>query len=300
MSFSSDIKNELAEIKLSDCCKAALTYGFLLFSRAFSVKRICMQTENERTARLYVQLLKEVYGADVRIVRGGSKRITFRASVISETDRLRILASIDFGIHKGKINREQLTRECCQASFIRGAFLACGQLSDPQICYRADFPVRNIELAREFSDMLSNHFITANVANRGNSYVVYIKRSEMVINLLTVMGASARSLEMIETTIIKELKNDTNRIRNCDSGNISRTVEASIKQRKAIEYLKKTGRLETLPEELISAAALRTDNPESSLRQLALQSREPITASGLNHRLGRLIEIYEECKKRGL
>ncbi|MBQ1962207.1 MAG: DNA-binding protein WhiA, partial [Clostridia bacterium] len=130
----------------------------------------------------------------------------------------------------------------------------------------------------------------------GTGYVVYIRRSEMITNLLTLMGLSDRSLQLIETTIVKSVKNNINRARNCDNANISKTVEASIKQRKAIEFLEKTGRLEVLPEQLFSAARLRMENPEASLNELCKLSNEPITVSGLNHRLQRIIEIYEELQ----
>lgn len=298
MSFSSDIKNELAEIKPNECCKLPLIYGFLLFSRSFSAKRICMQTENERSAVCYARLLSEVYDVEVEIKKGGGVRPTYIAEVTSEGDRLKILASVDFGVYEGQINREWMQRECCFASFIRGAFLACGHLSDPENSYRADFPVKDKGRAEELMQLLSENYITARLSSRGSGYVVYIKRSEMITNLLTVMGASARSLELIETTIIKSVKNNMNRARNCDSGNIGRTVEASIRQRTAIEYLKEHEMLESLPPELYSAAMLRLENPEASLKELTAASGEPITVSGLNHRLGRIMDIYGRLIKK--
>lgn len=298
MSFCSKIKNELAAIRINSCCRESLCYGLLLFSRYFSAKKIGMQTENERTAQLYRELIGNVYGAEVEIKVGGGKRTTYRAEVVSEADRLRILASVDFGIYDGCINREEFSRECCSASFIRGAFLACGYVADPNTSYRVDFPVRNRALAEELKTVLAEHFTDANISTRGNGFVVYIKKSEMIVNLLAVMGASSRSMEMIETTMIKDVLNRTNRARNCDSKNISRTVEASIRQRKAIEYLIETDRLESLPEELIKAAKLRINNPDASLKELCRVSDEPITTSGLNHRLQRIIEIYNEANNK--
>ncbi len=298
MSFCSDIKNELAKIKPSECCREPLCYGFLLFSRFFSIKKIGMQTENEGSARLYAEMLSRVYGVEVKITSGGSKRPTYRAEVVSEADRLKILASVDFGIYDGSINREPFLRECCSASFIKGAFLACGQLSDPKIGYRADFPVKERALAEELVAVLSEHYISANISARGKGYVVYIKKSEMVINLLTVMGASARSLEFIETSIEREMNNRTNRKINCDSKNINRTVEASLKQTQAINFLKSKHRLESLPPELLEAANLRLENPGASLKELCTLSKSPITVSGLNHRLKKIMDIYADSIKK--
>ncbi len=298
MSFCSDIKTELTKIKVSHCCMLSLTYGLLLFGRAFSAQKISMQSENEAVTKLYSDLIKKNYDAQVKITEGSSKNVTYRAHVPNEVDRLKILASVDFGIADGKISHEFFNRDCCEAAFVRGAFLACGQMSDPSKSYRVDFAVKNKNLAEELRDMLARHSVSANISTRGNGFVVYIKRSEMIINLLTLMGASMRSLELIETTIMKEANNKTNRMFNCDGANIKKTIEASIKQRKAIEYLIKREMLSSLPQELVSAAKLRLQFPEASLKELCKNSPEPITVSGINHRLKKIIEIYNDVISR--
>ncbi len=298
MSFCSDIKAELSEIRVQRCCIQSLTYGLLLFSRSFTPKKISMQSENKCVVKLYASMIQKTYGVEVDITEGNSKNTTYRAEVSDEIDRLKILASVDFGIVEGKISHEFFNRACCEAAFVRGAFLSCGQMSDPQKSYRVDFPVKSESLAVELRDILARHEVAANISTRGSGFVVYIKRSEMIINLLALMGASARSLELIETTIIKEVNNKTNRMFNCDGANIKKTIEASIKQRRAIEYLQKREILSSLPEKLISAAKLRIQYPESSLKDLCKNSSEPITVSGLNHRLKKIIEIYEDIISR--
>ncbi len=296
MSFCSDVKTELTAIRVSRCCTQAITYGMLLFGRGFSIKKISMQSETEAVAQLYGFLIKKSYAADVKISKGDSKNTTYRAEVPSEADRLKILASVDFGIIDGKISHEFFNRACCEAAFVRGAFLACGQISDPQKSYRVDFSVKNENLAYELQEILEKHSVKANISTRGKGFVVYIKRSEMIINLLALMGASARSLELIETTIMKDANNKTNRVFNCDGANIKKTIEASINQRQAIEYLIKHSMLDSLPPELVRAARLRMQFPEASLKELCKNSTDSITASGLNHRLKKLMEIYENVK----
>ncbi len=298
MSFCGDIKTELSEIRVSRCCMQALTYGLLLFSRSFTAKKISMQSENLSVTKLYALMIKKNYDAFVTVTKGNSKNVTYRAEVADEIDRLKILASVDFGMVEGKISHEFFNRDCCEAAFVRGAFLSCGQMTDPEKSYRVDFSVKNEALAKELQEILARHEVKANISTRGKGFVVYIKRSEMIINLLALMGASMRSLELIETTIIREANNKTNRMFNCDGANIKKTIEASIKQRTAIEYLIKREMLSSLPEELISAANLRMQYPESSLKDLCKNSTEPITVSGLNHRLKRIIEIYEDIISR--
>ncbi len=294
MSFCTDIKNELAEIKTKNCCRTALIYGFALFGRSFNAKRISLQTENEKTAHSYAALLSSVYGVDVTVKSGGGKCKTFVASVESEFDRLRILASVDFGIYDGSIYRDNFYKSCCVKSFVRGAFLACGHLTDPDKSYRVDFYIKSEALAKEFLLLLAEHLIESRISKCGNGYRVYIKKNEMIVNLLAFMGASAVSLQFIEASVIKSFNNKSNRAINCDNANINRTVEASKKQRKAIEYLIDHERFDTLPDELKRVAALRIENPELSLKQLAEISNESLTVSGINHRIKKIMEIYEE------
>lgn len=294
MSFSSDIKTELCAVRISDCCKMPLAYGFLLFSRSFSVNDIKMQTETEAVAGFLSRLISEVYSVDCTVKSGGGKKTVYRIAVENEADRLKLLASVDFGIYEGKINREVFTRDCCKASFIRGAFLACGQISDPKKMFRVDMLVRDKALAEELRELLGESYIETNISERKNGYLVYIKRNEMITNLLTLMGASGRSLELIEESILNSVKNNMNRARNCDSANLDRMVEASLNQRIAIEYLQKRGILPSLPDELIRTAKLRILNPDASIKELCKLSDEPISPSGLNHRLKKIVEIYRQ------
>ncbi|MEE1238561.1 MAG: DNA-binding protein WhiA [Acutalibacteraceae bacterium] len=297
MSFCKDIKNELAGIKVFECCKLPLAYGLMLFGRSFSIKRISMQTNNRNTAEYYASLLEGIFGVNTVISEGGSVRPTYKAEVVSEADRLKILASYDFGIAENPIDLEIIDRECCFQSFVRGAFLACGNINDPEKEYRAEFMIRNGDTANNFWELLSSHGITLKRTQRGKTTVLYTKESGLIEDLLTLMGIPHRTLDFIDTKIMKSVKNNINRANNCDSANISKTVEASIKQRAAIEYLRKTDRLDSLPEELIKAANLRESNPEATLKELCTLSDEYITVSGLNHRLNKIIGIYNELKK---
>ena len=297
MSFCSEVKNELAAIRPPECCKRPLIYGFMLFGRSFSFKKISMQTGNSAMAQLYAGLIKSIFGVTAEITCGGSVRPTYIARVASEADRLKSLACYDYGIADKLINNDIITRECCFQSFIRGAFLSCGNINDPQKEYRAEFSVRSEKLADEFSVLLSGYGISLKKAKRQNVTVLYTKESACIEDLLTLMGVPHRTLDIMDTKSLKSVKNNINRRSNCDNANISKTVEASIKQRCAIDYLKQHGILESLPAELISAADLRQNNPDSTLAELCRLSEEPLTVSGLNHRLKRLMEIYESVKK---
>lgn len=294
MSYCSLVKDELINIRLSGCCKPSYIYGFMLFGRSFSVKRIALQTGHENVAKAYSEIIKHTYKSDVEIKCGGNARPTYIAEVKSESDRLKILAMIDFGISETVIDKTLFVKECCVQSFVRGAFLACGNINDPEKEYRAEFTVKNETLANDLHGLLNEYGINLKRTSRGKNTVLYTKDSSVIEDLLTFMGDTVRTLDFMDTKIIKSVKNNINRARNCDNANISRTVEASIKQRTAIEFLEKTDRLYSLPGELLEIALLRKNNPEATLKELCKISKTPITISGLNHRFKRIIEIYEK------
>jgi len=270
----------------------------MLFGRSFSIKRICLQTANENVAKAYCEAIKRVYNVMPSLSVGGTKRPTYKAEVISEAERLKILASVDFGVEEELIDRSFFVRECCVQSFVRGAFLACGNINDPEKEYRAEFNVKDEHTALELQALLSQQGINLKSNKRAKGLQLYTKESAVIEDLLTLMGASRHTLDIMDTKIMKSVKNNINRARNCDSANISKTVEASIKQRTAIEYLERSHRLESLPEELLQAALLRKNNPEATLKELCRISEHPLTISGLNHRFKRIIEIYEEINGR--
>lgn len=299
MSFCSDVKNELLELRLSDCCKPAFVYGFMLFGRSFSIKRIALQTGNEAVAKGYRDAVFSLYKIKPEITVGGKVRPTFVAEVKSEADRLKILASQDYGMNEDFIDEELFARDCCFSAFIRGAFLACGNINDPEKEYRAEFNVKSEQIALELQAYLTLFGIKMRTTQRANGVQLYTKESAVIEDLLTLMGASKHTLDIMDTKIMKSVKNNINRARNCDDANISKTVEASLKQRTAIEYLEKTDRLESLPGELLQAALLRKNHPEATLKELCRLSDTPLTVSGLNHRLNRIIEIYNEAIHAG-
>lgn len=296
MSFCSLVKDELLGIRLSSCCKEAYIYGFMLFGRSFSAKRIALQTTNKNVATAYAEVIKHTYKVDVEVSCGGSARPTYIAEVSSAADRLVILALIDFGISENVIDRSLFNKECCIQSFVRAAFLACGNINDPEKEYRAEFSVKNPDLAEDLLSLLAQYGINMKKTARGKSTILYTKDSSVIEDLLTLMGDTGRTLEFMDTKIMKGVKNNINRARNCDNANISKTVEASIKQRTAIEFLERTDRLQSLPPELIEAANLRKENPDATLKEICRLSKTHITVSGLNHRLKRIMEIYENNK----
>lgn len=297
MSFCAEVKNELAALRPSGCCKPSYAYGFMLFGRSFSYKKIALQTSNEAVCRAYCDAVFSVYKIKPEITVGGNTRPTYKAVIISDAERLKVLASVDYGVDQSIINRNLFLRECCAAAFIRGAFMACGNINDPEKEYRAEFNIKDEKAADEFLNLLLDLGISLKKVKITGGVRLYTKESVVIEDLLTLMGAGRKTLDIIDTKIMKSVKNNINRARNCDNANISKTVEASIRQRTAIDFLEKADRLYSLPQELLTAALLRKENPDLTLKELCTKANEPLTVSGLNHRLNKIISIYEEMKK---
>lgn len=300
MSFSSDVKKELCQIRCfdRDMLKAEL-YGMLLFGKSFSRQSIVFTTESSHAVRRAAFLLENLYMPIIERqsalrVRTGESRL-YRLSVVGEDDCRRIFE--DFG-HSGaqvtlRVNRANLSGEECAAAFVRGVYLSCGSVSDPMKSYHAEFcaPYKNLsaDLCKILTEVTESAF-TPKTVRRNGSYIVYFKGSEQICDLLTYMGAPIQAMEIMGTKAVKQVRNNVNRRINSEVANITKVASASAKQLEAIKTIKNTVGLEALPDDLKEIAYLRLENPEMSLRTLGENLTPPISRSGANHRMQRLLE----------
>ncbi len=293
MSFCRQVKNELCQIRSVGCCRYAECYGMLLFGRSFSVSDISFLTSDKSTAEHLKNLLYSCFSAVATVSEGGVKKPTYLVTVESETDIKRILIKFDrFGNDALLgLNRKMFEKECCTEAFIRGAFLACGSISNPESGFHAEFALKDESLGEPFLQVLAARGLSPKASTRAGRKVIYFKNGGDIEDLLTVIGATMHSLELMNVQIYKDMRNKTNRIKNCDNGNIAKTVKASMEQCEAIKRLETSGKLASLPPELYEAAILRRDNPEEPLSELCRICGNKITRSGLNHRLKKIIEI---------
>ncbi len=305
MSFSSEIKQELCKLENKrNCCLRAECYGIWLFSKCFSLRETAYVTENGGVARRMLELAAAAAGAAGELSYGVSRRKkpAYRVSLPDEDSRLRLLSA--FG-HTGReaslhINRAVLENDCCQAAFLRGAFLSCGTAADPQKSYHLEFAVPYQKLANQLYTLLCE--VTAFpvkplLASRKSGYVVYWKESGQIEDLLTFLGAAGASMELMQIRMYKEAKNDINRKANFETANMDKTYSASARQIAAIAALNDAGELQNLPDGLRELARLRLENPEMTLRQLG--EALGISRGGVNHRLERLLELGEKYLEIG-
>lgn len=291
MSFSATLKSELCKTEASTCCRLAECYGMLLFSRALFSDFIYFTAENEDVVEHLSEELRYFFGVHSKISGSGLKKEIFTLTA-GEDDTDRIKQALNSSEHS-VIKHHNISDECCKQAFLRGAFLACGYIDDPNKDYNLEFVIGGEKLAAEFWDFLKEAGFKAKKSLRGKSTVLYFKDSEKIEDILTTIGAGDKTLELAGIKVYKDMRNHINRINNCETANIDKTVNASVEQRTAIEALKKSGVLSELSDELKSTAKIRTENPEASLNELC-HLCGGISRSGLNHRLRRLIAIAKD------
>lgn len=292
MSFSSDVKTELLQFEREyGCCETAEAYGMLIFGHSFSLREISFQTENKELADMYCRLVFDTTGVEPHRSETASGKYVLAVQTAKE----RAVVLEAFG-HSGRepalrLNAANIQNECCNAAFLRGAFLACGTVTTPQKDYHLEFCIPYRALSRDFMYLLEEMNLIPKLVERKGYQIVYFKESESIEDLLTCMQAMQSSLLLMNVKIYKDFRNKANRITNCETANITKTVAAAGEQLDAIARIKAANAFELLSDELKELALLREENPEMSLRELGECLSEPISRSGVNHRLKRLIQI---------
>ncbi len=311
MSFSSEVKREICSNDVFDreSLKAEL-YGLLLFGKTFSEGSIIFTTENKYVSKRITMLLQNLYMPIIEkrtALRTKSEQSQlYRISVVGGDDCKRIFD--DFGHSRSqvtlRVNRANVSSDELSKSFLRGVFLSCGSVSSPEKSYHGEFcvPHKNlsVDLCKILGEVTECTFCPKTVLRNGN-YVVYFKGSEQICDLLTYIGAPLSAMEIMGTKAVKQVRNNINRRINGEVANIGRIASASAKQLEAINYIKSTKGLNSLPDDLREIAYLRLENPEMSLRDLGQNLTPPISRSGANHRIQRLLEYadLEEDKRNG-
>ena len=315
MSFSSKVKEELSKECNSPrhCCIAETAAiismcGKVIFDEKDHV-RIEIHTENVTVARKYFTLLKKTYNINTDIsIRHSSSLNKNRSYVLSVNDdetARKILMTCrlmkpfgvieeDFSISDSLI----IQRECCKRAFIRGAFLAAGSVSDPVKTYHCEIVCLSEAKAKQLQMIMETFNINARVIKRRKYFVVYVKDSSQVVDLLNIMGAYNALMDMENVRIVKDMRNNVNRKVNCETANINKTVSAAVKQIEDIRFIQMSSAFDELPESLQEMAELRVRYPEATLAELGQLLDTPVGKSGVNHRLKKISLFADELRER--
>lgn len=298
MTFAHQVKNEVCHNKaLLSHGGRPLLYGMLLFGRRFDETMIQVSTEHKAVARLCARLIfaqiPMAASVTTREYSGNFEKKTYIVTVDDENDRRRVL---DFF---GKENTKPLISKPSDVhAFLAGAMLSAGNLSDPKKDYHFEIICPSDEAAQQLMMIFEQQGIHARSMVRRDAPVVYVKDSESIEQILTMFGAHKAAMEMMNVKIYKDMRNQVNRVTNCETSNIMKSAGAAAVQLKDIHYLQEHGYLEGLPVVLKEAAQIRLTHPEATLRELA--ELGGVSRSGINHRLKKISDIARQMRANEL
>lgn len=274
MSFSFDVKEELSKIKnLKDKESVLAEFkGYMINKKIETNKNIEYATENEYNINRFIKLLKNIGIEKYNIqVKGNNYIVTFKNNL--------------------KIESINLSKEVLEKAYIRGVFMGNGSINEPKNNYHLEINIKEDVLVDKISKILNKYGIEVKRIRKSNGNSVYIKDGDEISKFLAFIGANTSVLKFEEARVLRDMRNNVNRIVNCETANLNKTVNAAVVQIQAIQKIKKAKKWNRLPTNLQEIALLRLENPEATLEELGKMLSEPIGKSGVNHRLKKIIEI---------
>lgn len=286
MSFSSEVKEELARhLGKSRHCQIAELVALI----AFEGKNPAAESENQLLREKYDLLVQKLFNIEEIHSVEDKKRIFSSVKMWDDTEQRPKLTETVNGI--------LVQQTCCKRAFLRGAFLAGGSISDPNKSYHFEIVCRTTDQAKQLQDIIDSFGLDAKIVARKKYQVVYLKEGAQIVDILNVMEAHVALMNLENVRILKEMRNSVNRKVNCETANISKTVNAAVKQLRDIEYIKETAGLSSLPDNLREMAMLRLEYPDAPLAELGTYLDPPVGKSGVNHRLRKISEIADGLRE---
>ena len=301
MSFSSDTKHEISQRRLAKpCCVLAAVYGSACFAKYFDERGVVVQTEQETVAQFLLRAYRRcgVQGDIVCKERPSGLLYEFSVKDPCEVKKLHTLLGTTGRETAMQIDPALLKCSQCVAAYIGTAFLCSGTMTDPEKEYNLEFLTTRHNLSKDFEALLAEHEFVPHRTCRKGIYVVYVKASGNIEDLLTFMGATAASMKLMDQKAYRSMRNRVNRLNNCETANMQKQIDSNAAAQKAIRYLEEVGALETLSAPLRQAAEIRKQMPEASLSELAEACDPPVSKSGLSHRLKKLVTLAATLKAR--
>lgn len=298
-SFSFEVKRELAKIKIdSNAHMLSECYGMLLFSSKFSSREIVFKTDNSYIAKRFEFLVTSLYQPIIEKYRDKNKSKLYKFSLIVPDECKKIYESLGHTSKdlKLRINRANIEDESLYSSFLRGVFLSCGSVTNPEKSYHLELTVSHKTLAENLIHLINEVDVfdfNPKLASRKGGYIVYLKGNNYICDFLAYIGAGNSVMSIIETTAYKEMINSLNRRQNSELANIKKKADASAKQILAIKKIEKIKGLDYLNDDLKALALLRLEYPEMSLKELGENLNPKLSRSGVNHRVEKILKIAD-------
>lgn len=310
MSFANEVRNELARIiPVNVCCQKAELIALLGIRAELRPNKegdmtLFTTVENASLARKVYTLLKQAYGvsSSVHILqkRRFKKSRVYRVETSLQGETGAILQK-DLGPSETGFNRQVkwniVKKNCCKRAFIRGAFLSSGFINRPEGNYHLEIVLNDSRLASDVQRIMRRLGLDARLTERKNNPLIYIKEGETIVDFLRLVEASHALLDFENVRIIKSMRNQVNRQVNCETANLAKTVDASVRQVEMIERILAQQGIKAIPPKLRELALLRLEHPDHTLKELGMLLEPPLTKSGVAYRMSKLERLADDMDR---
>lgn len=307
MSFASEMKNELTRIEVDECCMKSELSALIKMNGAVSYFDgqwvINVQTENAAIARRIFSLIKNVYRIEIDLLVRKKMKLkknnVYICRIKKESkDVLEDLKIFSGGILTNTITDEIKNKECCRRSYLRGAFLAGGSVNNPETsAYHLEIGSLYEEHAQAITELMNSYELNAKYIDRKRGYIIYLKEAEKIAEFLSLIGGYQALLKFEDIRIVRDMRNSVNRLVNCETANLNKTINASMRQVENIKFIDTEIGIDELPERLREVARIRVEHQDMTLKEIGeAVSTGTISKSGINHRLRKLDEIADKLR----
>jgi cell division protein WhiA len=308
MSFASETKKELTNLEVKGCCSKAELSALIRMNGSLSFSNrelvVDIQTENAAIARRIYTLVKMNYEVQVELLVRKKMRlkknnvyiVRLKNTARKVLEDLKILSE-DFSIIHD-ISEELVKKKCCKRSYLRGAFLAGGSVNNPETSsYHLEIASMYQEHNQSLCELMNKFGLNSKTLERKKGFITYLKEAEKITEFLNVIGAHNALLRFEDIRIVRDMRNSVNRLVNCETANLNKTIGAALRQVENIRFIEETVGLQILPGKLREIAELRVTHQDVTLKELGeMVSGGVISKSGINHRLRKIDEIAEKLR----
>lgn len=308
MSFAAETKKELTRLELEECGAQSELAALIRMNGSISIVNkqlgLDITTENAAIARRIYSLIKYVYDYPAEVLVRKKMRLKKNNVYIVRMrefaqEMLEHLKIMDSGfLFTRKIDASLINTSCKRRAYLRGAFLAGGSLNHPEASYHLEIFSNYEDHTKSLAQLMNRFELNVKFLPRKNGFILYMKESEKITEFLKIVGAHNALFAFEDIRIVKDMRNSVNRLVNCETANLNKTVSAAMKQVEHIKLIDDQLGLDKLPKKLREVAQLRLEYPDVTLKELGeLVDGEPISKSGINHRFRKLSDIAEKLEK---
>lgn len=305
MSYASEVKKELTTLEVHFGNAKAELMALIRMNGSLGLSNhrfiLNVQTENPATARRIYSLLKQFYDVESELLVRRKMKLKKNNLYIVRLNKgsdyvLKDLDILDGFQLKETVPLDFLDDDAKVRSYLRGAFLATGSVNNPETSsYHLEIYSLYEDHNQTICEMMNRYSLNARTAKRRSGYITYLKEAEKIADFLSLIGATSSMLKFEDVRIMRDMRNSVNRIVNCENANFNKVADAANRQIESIKYLDKKIGLNNLPVKLQEIAIARMAHPEVSLKELGeLVPGGPISKSGVNHRLRKIMEQAEK------